>query len=135
MATGLLHQHAASTALLRRVGVFASWDSAPDRGNHVISGAVAVGDDALGSVADGNPFPLEVLAQPVVQLGEPPQLQISHRLLVLLNLRRIANIAGGVLRHCGGGGSGSVILGRLGAGRERWRGWRMRRGRRGGSGD
>lgn len=53
----------------------------------------------LRSVANRDSFPLKVFAQAVVELGQSPQLQIGHRLLVLLNLRRVADIARGVLRH------------------------------------
>lgn len=56
----------------------------------------------LGSGADGNALAVEVFPQTVVKLCQPPQLEISHRLAGLLDLRRVANIAGGVLRHLEG---------------------------------
>lgn len=69
MTEALLHDHTAATGLLWRVGVLALGDSAPDRGDHVVPGAVAVGDNALGRRADGNAFSLKILAQTVVELG------------------------------------------------------------------
>lgn len=41
-----LHDCTAAAALLRRVGVLALGNDAPDGGNHVVSGAIAVGNDA-----------------------------------------------------------------------------------------
>lgn len=41
-----LHDCATAAALLRCVWVFALGNDTPDRGNHVVSGAIAVGDDA-----------------------------------------------------------------------------------------
>lgn len=94
-----LHNRAATTALLWRIWVLSPGNSSPDRGNHVISRAVAIRDDALGGLGDRYPFTLEILAQPAVQLGQTAQLEVGHRLLVLLNLRRVADISRSVLRH------------------------------------
>ena len=44
---------------------------------------------------------VEVLAQAVVELRQAPQLEVGHGLARLLDLRRIADIAGCVLRHVG----------------------------------
>lgn len=98
-----LHDHAASAALLWRVRVLAFWNDTPDRRDHVVSCAVAVCDDTLGSLADGNPLPLKILTQPVVKLGQAAKLKVSHALLVLLNLRWVANVSGCVLGHFEGG--------------------------------
>lgn len=69
MTEALLHDHTAATGLLWRVGVLALRDSSPDRGDHVVPGAVAIGDNALRRRADGNAFSLKILAQTVVELG------------------------------------------------------------------
>lgn len=53
----------------------------------------------LACLADGDPLSLQVLTQAVVQLSQAAQLQISHTLLVLLDLRWVADIARGILRH------------------------------------
>ncbi len=46
VASALLHDHTAPTALLGRVRVLALGHDAPDRWYHVVAGAVAVADDA-----------------------------------------------------------------------------------------
>jgi hypothetical protein len=45
-APGILHHQAASAALLWRIGVLALWHNTPDGRHHVVSGAIAVGNDA-----------------------------------------------------------------------------------------
>ena len=58
----------------------------------------------LGSLGNGNPLPLQILPEAVVQFGETSQLEIRHRLLVLLDLRWVAHITGGISgRHVGEG--------------------------------
>lgn len=52
-------------------------------------------------LADGDTFSFQVLAESVVELGQAAQLQVCHALLVLLDLGRVADITGGVLRHGG----------------------------------
>jgi hypothetical protein len=44
----VLHDYTASAALLWCVGVLSFRHRAPDAGDHVVPGAVAVGDDAVG---------------------------------------------------------------------------------------
>jgi hypothetical protein len=46
----ILHDCAASTALLRSVRVFTLRNHSPDRWHHVVPGAVAVGDDAVDMI-------------------------------------------------------------------------------------
>lgn len=86
---GLLHDNTATARLLWCIRILALGDRAPDRGNHVVPCAVAVGNDAvqsrqyvvsaagdvdrttsflpLGGSAHGNSFPLKVLSQAVVE--------------------------------------------------------------------
>lgn len=97
-----LHDDAAAAGLLRCVGVLTLRNRAPDRGGHVVSRAVAVGNDTLSSGADGDALPIQILAEAVVKLRQAAKLQVGHGLLRLLDLRRIADITGGVLRHGGG---------------------------------
>lgn len=56
----------------------------------------------LGGGADGNAFPVQILTQPVVQLRQAPKLEVCHGLLRLLDLGRVADITGGILRHRNG---------------------------------
>lgn len=48
LSSQILHDQAATSALLWCVRVLALWYNTPDGDNHVISSAVAVGDDAVG---------------------------------------------------------------------------------------
>ena len=48
------------------------------------------------SLGDRDTIALQILPQAVVQFGEAAQLEVGHRLLVLLDLRRVAHVAGGV---------------------------------------
>ena len=124
--TIFLHHETATAGLLWCVRVLAPRDGAPRRRHHVVSCAVAVGNNAvaasqrrmpfnnlmmglglpLGSSADRDTFALKVLTQAVVQLCQTPQLEVGHRLPGLLDLRRVADIAGCVLRHLGGRSAG-----------------------------
>lgn len=68
----------------------------------------------LGSLGNRDSFSLKVFSQTAVKLRQASQLEISHGLLVLLDLRRIADVPGGVLRHDAGSGRGigvALILG------------------------
>jgi hypothetical protein len=57
----------------------------------------------LCGLRDGDSFAFQILSQAVVQFGETAQLEVGHRLLVLLDLRRVADVARGVSgRHVGG---------------------------------
>lgn len=58
----------------------------------------------FAGLGDGDALPLEVLTQTVVEFGQAAQLQVGHGLLVLLDLGRVADVTGGVLRHIGVGG-------------------------------
>lgn len=108
-----LHNHTAAAALLGSVRILTLGNDSPHRRDHVISSAVAVGNDALAGLADGNSFPLEILAQSAVELCQSTQLQICHALLVLLDLRRVADVSACVLRHfgrqVGGCGRGMIV--------------------------
>lgn len=53
----------------------------------------------LGGLRDWYPLTLKILTESVVELCQPAELEVGHRLLVLLDLRRIANVTGGVGRH------------------------------------
>ncbi len=53
-------------------------------------------------LANRNPLPVDILAQSGIQFGQSAQLEVRHALLVLLDLRRIADIAGHVWRHVEG---------------------------------
>lgn len=87
---GTLHDDTAAAGLLGRVGVLALGDGSPDRRHHVVSRAVAVGNDAIPmsapcqgwagararrlslpprSGAHGDALALQILAQTVVKLG------------------------------------------------------------------
>jgi len=56
----------------------------------------------LCGLRDGDSFAFQILPQTVVQFGETAQLEVGHRLLVLLDLRWIADVARGVSgRHVG----------------------------------
>lgn len=46
-----------------------------------------------GSLRDRNALTVQILPQTIVQLGETAQLEIGHRLLVLLLLRRISDVS------------------------------------------
>ena len=52
-------------------------------------------------LADGDTFSLQVFTEAVVELSQATQLQVCHALLVLLDLSRVADITGSVLRHGG----------------------------------
>jgi len=77
---------------LRSVWVLATRHSTPNRRHHVVSRVVAVRDNALGGLRDWYPLTLEILAESVIELGQAAELEVGHGLLVLLDLRRIANI-------------------------------------------
>ena len=53
----------------------------------------------LSGLTDWNPLPVEILAQPVVKLGQAAEFQVGHALLILLDLSRVADVSGCVLRH------------------------------------
>lgn len=104
LSSQILHDQAATSALLWCIGVLALWHHTPYGDDHVISGAVAVGNDAFAGLADGDTFSFKVFTETVVKLGKAAQLQVCHALLVLLDLGRVADITGSVLRHVGGVG-------------------------------
>lgn len=81
--------------------------------------AGAVPGSPVGCLGDGDPLALQVLAQTVVQLRQAPQLKVRHGLLVLLDLRRVAHVSRGVLRHVAGRmrGSGVASVARIEPGR------------------
>lgn len=101
LSSQILHDQAAPSALLWCIRVLALWYDTPYGDDHVISGAVTVGNDAFACLADGDTFSFKVLTETVVELGEPTQLQVCHALLILLDLGRVADITGSVLRHVG----------------------------------
>lgn len=61
-----------------------------------------VKDVPLGGGADGNALAIEVLPQAVVELRQTPQLEVGHGLPGPPDLRRVTDVARGVLGHlCG----------------------------------
>lgn len=122
LSSQILHDQAATSALLWRIRVLALWHNTPYGDHHVISSAVAVGNDAnkrrpvsacdaarcplgrtlpFACLADGDTFSFQILTETIVELGKATQLQVCHTLLVLLDLGRVADITGSVLRHVG----------------------------------
>jgi hypothetical protein len=110
-----LHDRATASALLGRIRVVLLVDGAPDRGDHEVLCAVRVDNDAVGhasvkrlrafvekalpgrgelrvvcvpvrSLRDRDTVALQILSQAVVQFGQAAQLEVGHRLLVLLDL-------------------------------------------------
>lgn len=65
----------------------------PKHSVHPVAFAFAFVSLPFGSCADGNALTLEIFAQTVVKLCQPPQLQVGHGLFRFLDLRGIADIA------------------------------------------